>query len=634
MMDMNKFKNAVKLKSFNDSDLYKIDYDLDDKVVPALLLCIKCNDLGLKNYVFDTIKKVNGNNNVVQYYDYSYDANEGYIYIISECLDSIDKKYQNSLCDEETTVEIAKNVILGLANFHINGFIHNNIKIDNIFISDNRYKLGLFDVVSKDNLNVNTDIYQIGLLMYRLLSGGLPFGLSSYDAVLEKQNSGEKISYLENVSSGLMNIIIKALEIDKSMQYSDINEMFNDLTNLNLDTEKIVVSNDNNVKVRSGDTLDIENISALRKASFKVIDSNRRINFRDFFKKLLFILSFILFFGGILMVFASTKDCKKGYINRFGLCVKGHYTCKDGYELDKNKCLKVVKTLDAHKTYTCPDNFVYQNGVCVYDDIKDPERTYKCADEFTLNGKKCVKEIHAAAPVIYTCPENYVLAGSKCVTLNSFDATKNYYCPNESYVRNGSLCVKDVETTTNPLVTYGCARGGSYTNGRCVLTQNATYDSMDNPVCPNGSSYNYNDQKCYIYYSPTPSYSCITGNLTSDNKCSKKSTTTIIASSSYSCPDGYILVGDKCTNSATISAHEKYACTDDMELRDGNCYGKIITDALSLYTCPDGYILSGILCVRDDFVEPDVKYSCSRLYKLNDDKCEKYKVLKAKAHYN
>ena len=257
-----------------------------------------------------------------------------------------------------------------------------------------------------------------------------------------------------------------------------------------------------------------------------------------------------------------------------------------------------------------------------------------CADDFKLDGKKCIQEISAEAPVVYTCPDNYVLAGTICVTINSFDASKSYTCPDSSYTKSGTVCTKTNQSITNAVTTYGCSRGGSYTNSGCYLTQNPSYDHYDNPICPNGYRYSDADGKCGLYYQPTPTYSCLVGTSDGQGHCVKDINVSVPATANYTCPDGYTKVGDKCTNSATIDANAKYVCTDEMELKDGVCHGKVTTDALELYTCPDGYILSGVTCLKDDFKEPEVKYTCSRVYKLKNDVCVKYKIINAKPIYD
>lgn len=636
MMNMNKFKNPTKIKDLSYGELYKIDYDTEKGVVPACLKCINVNAESKDELInsIEFINKINGNKNVIEYYDYYYDNQDQCIYIISEYLDDLESKYSKRLCDESTCVEIAKNVLVALTEFHVNGIFHNNINIDNIFVSDSVYKLGDFDFIN-NNATASTDIYQLGLVMYRILSGMLPFGVNSYEEVLERQKAGDKIGYLENVSASLMNIIIRMLEIDETLRYKDVGEVFSDLKNVVLDTETINASSSSDRKVKASDTFDIENVVSLKKVSHDLVLINRHKGIGELIKKILFVLFFLMLMFSAYMLYNSTKLCKKGYINRFGFCIKGNYSCPNGYKLDGNRCLKKIKEITAHESYICPEDYIYQNDFCVYKKFKEPERTYKCADDFTLKGKKCIQEISADAVTLYSCPNNYVLAGTSCVTLNSFDATKNYYCPDESYTRNGSLCTTEKDSYSNPIVTYGCTRGGSFINGSCVLTSYPIYDSSDNhPICPKGSTYDYNEQRCHTYYSPTPSYSCLVGTLTDDNRCVRKTSSTAVASTKYTCPEGYILVGNKCTNSATINATPKYVCTDEMELKDRKCYGKVSTDAIALYTCPDGYVLSGLVCVKDDFKEPEIKYSCSRIYTLKGKKCEKYNVLRAKVHYN
>jgi len=638
---MTKFEILEKIKDIDYGQLYKINYAAENQNELALLKCINYHDIddseikdALLNQI-EIIKKINGNDYVVNYYKY-YDAKEDEsIYVIFECLESIESKFSNGNCSEKTTIEIAKNLLMGLTTLHMNGIIHNNIKPNNIYISANGYKLGDFDALANYNatIDVKTDIYQVGLLMYHLLVGHLPFEARSYNEVLLSQKQGQSIPYLENVSSQLMNIIMKALELDKLSQYNDVGEMIKDLNDIVIDDEATIVTS-NGTKRKSTDTLNFNSPIANKKIYDNLINIHRKYTLSSIFKRIFLILFLIGMVVLCLFLYGLTVKCSEGKISKYGICVKGHYKCPSGYKLNGSKCQKTIEQVEALENYYCPDDYVYSNGVCVYKETKTPKLTYMCADDFTLNDDKCIQEISADAAVVYSCPNNYVLAGTVCVTINSFDASKSYTCPDSSYTKNGTVCTKDTQVSTPAIVTYGCSRGGSFYNGSCYLTQNPTYDQNSNPICPTGYSYNEPDGKCFTYYSPTPTYSCLTGTSDGNGNCIRTSNSSTPATTVYSCPDGYTLVGNKCTNSATINAKSKYMCTDEMEQKDGKCYGKVTTDAIELYTCPKGYVLSGTVCIKDDFKEPEVKYTCSRVYTLNNDKCEKYKVLKATPIYD
>ena len=638
---INKYSIIEKIKDIAYGELYKIDYLTSTGKIPAYLKIINyysVSDVEVRDALFrevEAISKIQNNPYIIKYYDVFDDSEDGKLYIIFEYLESLGVSFTGSHYTEKNIIEIGKNILLALAAFHVNDIIHNNINVDNIYVDGTTYKLGGIDALASINnsFSTKTDISLVGILLYQLLAGKLPFDLKSSDEVLEMLKTGQKVPYLENISADLMNIIMLALDIDSSEQYSDVGKMYDALNSINIIEEQPIVDSKGKVK-KSSDTLDFDSPVANCKLYDNLVSIRKKYSIKDIFKILSWIVFGVVLVGGILFLWRMKFKCSDGKINKYGICVEGHYECPDGYDLNGSKCQKIVKKVAATENVYCPEDYIYSNDLCVYKKSKKPKKTYMCADDFKLDGKKCIQEMNAEAPVVYTCPDNYVLAGTICVTINSFDASKSYTCPDSSYTKSGTVCTKTNQSITNAVTTYGCSRGGSFTNSGCYLTQNPSYDQYNNPICPNGYLYSAADGNCGLYYQPTPTYSCLVGTSDGQGHCVKDINVSVPAIANYTCPDGYTKVGDKCTNSATIDANVKYVCTDEMELKDGVCHGKVTTDALELYTCPDGYILSGVTCLKDDFKEPEVKYTCSRVYQLKNDVCVKYKKINAKPIYD
>lgn len=108
-------------------------------------------------------------------------------------------------------------------------------------------------------------------------------------------------------------------------------------------------------------------------------------------------------------------------------------------------------------------------------------------------------------------------------------------------------------------------------------------------------------------------------------------------STNYSCPDGFVLEGDRCykyETGETIKATELYF-EDSIKIEDAkknetgeyNVYVDVVKqEAGVIESCPDGYTRNGDVCYK--YVEATVnpgstKYSCPAGYDLNGKKCVK-----------
>lgn len=352
----------------------------------------------------------------------------------------------------------------------------------------------------------------------------------------------------------------------------------------------------------------------------------------------------ILFLRGCVF---SDKKCKAGYVNSFGICVKGWYTCDKGYSLNKdNKCSKTLKSIDANVKYVCEDGYVLQDKLCIKNDTKEPKSAYQCAGLGTLKGNKCVQEQSTDAAVMYNCPTGYLYYDSKCFTASNEAAKATYYCPS-GYTLSGTKCNKT--EYTNPTVgsgTYQCNSGETLSNGKCYINATSVdgwlYDyCSDYPsyyqswcktttyTCPSG--YTKSGTQCYrsATYS-SGSSSCSKGTL-SGGKCVY--TTTTAASVKYTCSSGYTVYGNQCIKTSSKQPTQKYYCPSGITLRGNQCVTTISVDAIQGYECDEGYILAGATCVLNDQKDAEAEYSCSKVYTLNGSKCEKYSLKRPTIHY-
>jgi len=162
---------------------------------------------------------------------------------------------------EETLV--FSNIILGaLGHAHENGVIHRDLKPQNIMLTrEGELKIMDFGIARLSTANQRTvtdkaigsvhyispeqvrgqntdnrsDIYSIGIMMYEMLTGKLPFQSETAVSVALQQLSEEAppiSNYAEGVPKGMEQIVMKAIAKDPENRYQSAGEMREDLQEL------------------------------------------------------------------------------------------------------------------------------------------------------------------------------------------------------------------------------------------------------------------------------------------------------------------------------------------------------------------------------------------------------------------
>ncbi|HSJ59359.1 MAG TPA: FHA domain-containing serine/threonine-protein kinase [Anaerolineae bacterium] len=196
--------------------------------------------------------------NLVRVYDYG--RTDRTVFIVSEYIEG--RSLADILADgrplgEEYAVQIVRQVAEALAYAHKRGIAHRDVKPGNIFISvEGRVvllDLGLASAITSsrssltstgtivgtpthmapeqargERVDERSDIYSLGVVLYQLLTGRLPFGGEQIAEVLRKmiyESPPLPRSLNPYVSSAMEQVVLKALAKDPGQRYQTADEL-------------------------------------------------------------------------------------------------------------------------------------------------------------------------------------------------------------------------------------------------------------------------------------------------------------------------------------------------------------------------------------------------------------------------
>lgn len=190
-------------------------------------------------------------------------------------------------------IDIMEQVLSAVATAHAHGIIHRDLKPQNILIDENKNvkitDFGIAVAVSQDSLTqTNTlmgsvhylspeqargsiatkqsDIYSLGIILFELLTGKVPFEGETAVSIALKHFREEIPSVREQnkkIPQALENVIIKATAKEPAERYNSVNEMAADLKTV-LDPQR---ANEPRLKIQQDDNgetkvLDIKHLKA------------------------------------------------------------------------------------------------------------------------------------------------------------------------------------------------------------------------------------------------------------------------------------------------------------------------------------------------------------------------------------
>lgn len=202
---------------------------------------------------------------------YGVENEDNFYYLILEYVEGMTlKEYmlQNKNIPLETVIHIMKQISEGLSHAHKNGIIHRDIKPQNILMTNDltckitdfgisraygdttltqtNQMLGTVYYLSPEQARGNiataqSDIYSLGILMFELITGKIPFKGESAVAIALKHLQEELPdidNYREGIPRSVKNVIKKATMKNPNERYLSANELREDLETA-LDTSRL-----------------------------------------------------------------------------------------------------------------------------------------------------------------------------------------------------------------------------------------------------------------------------------------------------------------------------------------------------------------------------------------------------------
>ena len=218
--------------------------------------------------------------NIVSVYDVG--EENGINYIVMELLegdtlkDYVEKKGRLS---NETTLKFASQIASALEAAHKSKIIHRDIKPQNIVLTNNNIAkvtdFGIAKMSSKDTITSNSntigsvhyfspehakgcytdeksDIYSLGVVMYEMATGVLPFNADTPVSVALKQIQENPVPPMEivpTITNSLNDIILKAMQKNVADRYQTATQMLDDIfAAINNPTDLYLRKHDNEFK--------------------------------------------------------------------------------------------------------------------------------------------------------------------------------------------------------------------------------------------------------------------------------------------------------------------------------------------------------------------------------------------------
>ena len=282
--------------------------------------------------------------NIVSIYDVGHEDENNLYYIVMELVQGKTlKEIINSegILSWKWAVNIAMQIASALELAHKNGIVHRDIKPHNIIITEDGIAkvtdFGIAKAVSNSTItafgttigsvhyfspeqakggftDAKSDLYSLGVVMYEMLTGKVPFDADTPVSVALKhmqEDPKEPIDLNPEIPSAVNQIVIKAMQKEPSARYQNATEMLHDLSKAlkDPDGDFVIIENKDGGYTRVMQAISDDQINTGKKEEVKT-----KTNFFTEHPKAkiaIIILSLILLF---VVVFLITKIAIDGGI--------------------------------------------------------------------------------------------------------------------------------------------------------------------------------------------------------------------------------------------------------------------------------------------------------------------------------
>jgi len=192
------------------------------------------------------------------------ETDEGQLFIVMACYegDTLKKRIEQGPLEIEDAIRITLQVAKGLSKAHEKGIVHRDVKPANIMISDDGVvkilDFGLAKLTGQtritktattmgtvaymspeqsrgETVDQRTDIWSLGVILYQMITGQLPFNGEYEQAVIYSilNDDPESIDNLRtDVPAELQKVVLKSLQKDAEKRYQKVEEIIGILEEL------------------------------------------------------------------------------------------------------------------------------------------------------------------------------------------------------------------------------------------------------------------------------------------------------------------------------------------------------------------------------------------------------------------
>ncbi len=243
--------------------------------------------------------------------------------------------------------------------------------------------------------------------------------------------------------------------------------------------------------------------------------------------------------------------------------------------------------------YSCPNGYNLDGKKCSIDVVEEVKTKQVCDSNYTLENNNCMKEISLAAKTKETCPKGYKNENHICILVSTQNANKKTWCVTGTY-KNGACYT--FSTIDAVLLGQSCPEGSNSDGFRCFKRKKTkpSQTAYGTPTCLDGETLEFGSCIKKIYVDKIDNYVCYSGTL-KGKKC-EISTWIGMPKIEYSCPNGYNLIGEKCSKTDVKNTTIKYSCDKGYELKGTSCVKYISQKPTEVQYCDNELLLIDDKC--------------------------------------